>query len=187
MYPAREVIFLLINRPTSVLDLCHVNLHGQGNEGLEYMEYRSRSTICDRGGENGSSKPKLVKSMGMDGEGDGMMAGLQMGMGGLDNPSVSELPSTSTCFVGEDVETTILEAQVDLEELESGRGRHVLRNDVDILINNESRAFALLEVNNALKLWRADTVLPGVSFVIDIVSQWGVRSIAKVSRSCILT
>ncbi|KAL3688206.1 hypothetical protein R1sor_014515 [Riccia sorocarpa] len=54
---------------------------------------------------------------------------------------------------------------VDQDELESGRGRHVLRNDVDILINNELRTFALLEVNKALNLWRADNVLPGVSFV----------------------
>ncbi|KAL3698577.1 hypothetical protein R1sor_012653 [Riccia sorocarpa] len=63
-------------------------------------------------------------------------------------------------------EKEVMEAQVDLEELESGCGRHVLRNDVDILTNNESRAFALLEVNKALKLWRAGSVLPGVNFVI---------------------
>ncbi|KAL3698095.1 hypothetical protein R1sor_012171 [Riccia sorocarpa] len=42
-------------------------------------------------------------------------------------------------------EKEVMEAQVDQDELESGRGRHVLRNDVDILTNNESRAFALLE------------------------------------------
>ncbi|KAL3690497.1 hypothetical protein R1sor_016806 [Riccia sorocarpa] len=79
-----------------------------------------------------------------------------------------------TIFVPEGIESIdpdtdekeVMESQVDLEELESGRGRHVLRNDVDILANNESRAFALLEMNKALKLWRADTVLPGVSFII---------------------
>ncbi|KAL3678946.1 hypothetical protein R1sor_021902 [Riccia sorocarpa] len=78
-----------------------------------------------------------------------------------------------TIFVPEGIESIdpntgekeVMEAQVDEDELESGRGRHVLRNDVDILTNNESRAFALLEVNKALKLWRTGIVLPGVSFV----------------------
>ncbi|KAL3697303.1 hypothetical protein R1sor_011379 [Riccia sorocarpa] len=78
-----------------------------------------------------------------------------------------------TIFVPEGIESIdpntgekeVMEAEVDQDELESGRGRHVLRNDVDILTNNESRAFALLEVNKALKLWRADNVLPGVSLV----------------------
>ncbi|KAL3679460.1 hypothetical protein R1sor_022416 [Riccia sorocarpa] len=94
-------------------------------------------------------------------------------------PCATALPDSTyeffcTIFVPEGIESIdpdtgekeVMEAQVDLEELESGRGRHVLRNDVGILTNNESRAFALLEVNKTLKLWRADTVLPGVSFVI---------------------
>ncbi|KAL3694673.1 hypothetical protein R1sor_008324 [Riccia sorocarpa] len=58
-----------------------------------------------------------------------------------------------TIFVPERIESInpntgekeVMEVQVDEDELESGRGRHVLRNDVDILTNNESRAFALLE------------------------------------------
>ncbi|KAL3679409.1 hypothetical protein R1sor_022365 [Riccia sorocarpa] len=78
-----------------------------------------------------------------------------------------------TIFVPEGIESIdpntgekeVMEAQVDEDELESGRGRHVLWNDADILTNNESRAFALLEVNKALKLWRSGILLPGVSFV----------------------
>ncbi|KAL3695986.1 hypothetical protein R1sor_010062 [Riccia sorocarpa] len=94
------------------------------------------------------------------------------------HPSTTTLPDSTyeffcTIFVPEGIESIdpntgekeVMEAQVDPDELESGRGRHVLRNDVDILTNNESRASALLEVNKALKLWRADNLLPGVSFV----------------------
>ncbi|KAL3686566.1 hypothetical protein R1sor_009140 [Riccia sorocarpa] len=77
-----------------------------------------------------------------------------------------------TIFVPEGIESIdpntgekeVMEAKMDQDELESGRGRHVLRNDVDILTNNESRAFALLEMNKAFKLWRADNVLPGVIY-----------------------
>ncbi|KAL2607909.1 hypothetical protein R1flu_026482 [Riccia fluitans] len=35
----------------------------------------------------------------------------------------------------------------------------------DIVHNNDERRFALLEVNKALKMWRADNVIAGVSFV----------------------
>ncbi|KAL2651490.1 hypothetical protein R1flu_019618 [Riccia fluitans] len=35
----------------------------------------------------------------------------------------------------------------------------------DIVNNNEERRFALLEVNKALKMWRVDNVIVGVSFV----------------------
>ncbi|KAL2612067.1 hypothetical protein R1flu_023759 [Riccia fluitans] len=37
--------------------------------------------------------------------------------------------------------------------------------NVDIVNNNDERRFALLEVNKALKMWRADNVIVGVSFV----------------------
>ncbi|KAL3676118.1 hypothetical protein R1sor_026066 [Riccia sorocarpa] len=62
-------------------------------------------------------------------------------------------------------EKEVMDEEVNAEELEAGRGRHIIRNDVDLLNDNESRRFALLEVNKALKLWRGDVVLPGVSFV----------------------
>ncbi|KAL3684473.1 hypothetical protein R1sor_002495 [Riccia sorocarpa] len=62
-------------------------------------------------------------------------------------------------------EKEVMDEEVNDEELEAGRGRHIIRNDVDVLNDNESRRFALLEVNKALKLWRGDVVLPGVSFV----------------------
>ncbi|KAL3681769.1 hypothetical protein R1sor_024725 [Riccia sorocarpa] len=62
-------------------------------------------------------------------------------------------------------EKEVMDEKVNAEELEAGRGRHIIRNDVDVLNDNESRRFALLEVNKALKLWRGDVVLPGVSFV----------------------
>ncbi|KAL2643939.1 hypothetical protein R1flu_011526 [Riccia fluitans] len=58
-----------------------------------------------------------------------------------------------------------MEEEVDPEELEVGCGRHVVRNAVDIVNNNDERRFALLEVNKALKVWRADNVIAGVSFV----------------------
>ncbi|KAL3681330.1 hypothetical protein R1sor_024286 [Riccia sorocarpa] len=78
-----------------------------------------------------------------------------------------------TIFIPEGVESIdpntgekeVMDEEVDDEELEAGRGRHIIRNDVDILNDNESWRFALLEVNKALKLWRGDVVLPGVSFV----------------------
>ncbi|KAL3697347.1 hypothetical protein R1sor_011423 [Riccia sorocarpa] len=78
-----------------------------------------------------------------------------------------------TIFIPEDVESIdpntsekeVMDEEVNDEELEAGRGRHIIRNDVDVLNDNESRRFALLEVNKALKLWRGDVVLPGVSFV----------------------
>ncbi|KAL3700871.1 hypothetical protein R1sor_018893 [Riccia sorocarpa] len=47
VYPTHEVIFLLINRHTAVFDLRHVNLHGQGDECLQDMEYRSRNMNVD--------------------------------------------------------------------------------------------------------------------------------------------
>ncbi|KAL3694821.1 hypothetical protein R1sor_008472 [Riccia sorocarpa] len=62
-------------------------------------------------------------------------------------------------------EKEVMDEEVNAEELEAGRGRHIIRNDVDVLNDNESRRFALLEVNKTLKLWRGDVVLPGVSFV----------------------
>ncbi|KAL3680543.1 hypothetical protein R1sor_023499 [Riccia sorocarpa] len=62
-------------------------------------------------------------------------------------------------------EKEVMDEEVNVEELEAGRGRHIIRNDVDVLNDNESRRFALLEVNKALKLWRGDVVIPGVSFV----------------------
>ncbi|KAL3696243.1 hypothetical protein R1sor_010319 [Riccia sorocarpa] len=108
-----------------------------------------------------------------------MISSLGTRLGECFCPKVSILPDSTyeffcTIFVPEGIESIdpdtgekeVMEAQLDLEELESARGRHVLWNDVDILTNNESQAFALLEVNKVLKLWRADTVLPGVSFVI---------------------
>ncbi|KAL3686613.1 hypothetical protein R1sor_009187 [Riccia sorocarpa] len=79
-----------------------------------------------------------------------------------------------TIFIPEGVESIdpntgekeVMDEEVDLEELEAGRCRHIMRNDVDVLNENELRRFALLEVNKALKLWRGDNVLLGVSFVI---------------------
>ncbi|KAL3675407.1 hypothetical protein R1sor_025355 [Riccia sorocarpa] len=62
-------------------------------------------------------------------------------------------------------EKEVMDEEENAEELEAGRGRHIIRNDVDVLNDNESRRFALLEVNKALKLWRGDVVLLGVSFV----------------------
>ncbi|KAL3675554.1 hypothetical protein R1sor_025502 [Riccia sorocarpa] len=78
-----------------------------------------------------------------------------------------------TIFIPEGVESIdpntgekeVMDEEVNAEELEAGRGRHIIRNDVDVLNDNESRRFALLEVNKALKLWRGDVVIPGVSFV----------------------
>ncbi|KAL2611170.1 hypothetical protein R1flu_022862 [Riccia fluitans] len=58
-----------------------------------------------------------------------------------------------------------MEEEVDPEELEAGRGRHVVRNAADIVNNNDERRFALLEVNKALKVWRVDNVIAGVTFV----------------------
>ncbi|KAL3678017.1 hypothetical protein R1sor_020973 [Riccia sorocarpa] len=62
-------------------------------------------------------------------------------------------------------EKEVMDEEVNAEELEAGRGRHIIRNNVDVLNDNESQRFALLEVNKALKLWRGDVVLPSVSFV----------------------
>ncbi|KAL3689420.1 hypothetical protein R1sor_015729 [Riccia sorocarpa] len=59
-------------------------------------------------------------------------------------------------------EKEVMDEEVNAEELEAGRGRHIIRNDVDVLNDNESRRFALLEVNKALKLWRGDVVIPGI-------------------------
>ncbi|KAL3675893.1 hypothetical protein R1sor_025841 [Riccia sorocarpa] len=78
-----------------------------------------------------------------------------------------------TIFIPEGVESIdpntgekeVMDEEVNVEELEAGRGRHIIRNDVDVLNDNESRRFALLEVKKALKLWRGDVVIPGVSFV----------------------
>ncbi|KAL3702260.1 hypothetical protein R1sor_020282 [Riccia sorocarpa] len=78
-----------------------------------------------------------------------------------------------TIFIPEGVESIdpntgekeVMDEEVDDEELEAGRGRPIIRNDVDVLNDNKLRRFALLEVNKALKLWRGDVVLPGVSFV----------------------
>ncbi|KAL2611769.1 hypothetical protein R1flu_023461 [Riccia fluitans] len=58
-----------------------------------------------------------------------------------------------------------MEEEMDPEELEARRGRHVVRNATDIVNNNDERRFALLEVNKALKVWRAENVIAGVSFV----------------------
>ncbi|KAL3694144.1 hypothetical protein R1sor_007795 [Riccia sorocarpa] len=55
-------------------------------------------------------------------------------------------------------EKEVMDEEVNAEELEAGRGRHIIRNDVDVLNDNESRRFALLEVNKALKLWRGDVL-----------------------------
>ncbi|KAL3689309.1 hypothetical protein R1sor_015618 [Riccia sorocarpa] len=66
-----------------------------------------------------------------------------------------------TIFISEGVESidpNTCEKEVMDEEVDA--------EDVDVLNNNELRRFALLEVNKALKLWRGDVVLPGVSFVI---------------------
>ncbi|KAL3702483.1 hypothetical protein R1sor_020505 [Riccia sorocarpa] len=38
-----------------------------------------------------------------------------------------------------------MDEEVNVEELEAGRGHHIIRNDVDVLNDNESRRFALLE------------------------------------------
>ncbi|KAL3694137.1 hypothetical protein R1sor_007788 [Riccia sorocarpa] len=64
-------------------------------------------------------------------------------------------------------EKEVMDEEVNAEELEAGRDRHIIRNDVDVLNDNESRRFVLLEVNKALKLWRDDVVLLGVSFVTE--------------------
>ncbi|KAL3692685.1 hypothetical protein R1sor_006336 [Riccia sorocarpa] len=42
-------------------------------------------------------------------------------------------------------EKEVMDEEVNAEELEAGRGRHIIRNDVDVLNDNESRRFALLE------------------------------------------
>ncbi|KAL3700284.1 hypothetical protein R1sor_018306 [Riccia sorocarpa] len=42
-------------------------------------------------------------------------------------------------------EKEVMDEKVNVEELEAGRGRHIIRNDVDVLNDNESRRFALLE------------------------------------------
>ncbi|KAL3699827.1 hypothetical protein R1sor_017849 [Riccia sorocarpa] len=74
-----------------------------------------------------------------------------------------------TIFIPEGVESIdpntgekeVMDEEVDVEKLEVGR--HIMRNDVDVLNNNELRRFALLEVNKALKLWRGDVVLHGTT------------------------
>ncbi|KAL3676438.1 hypothetical protein R1sor_026386 [Riccia sorocarpa] len=78
-----------------------------------------------------------------------------------------------TIFIPEGIESIdpntgekeVMDEEVEAEELEAGRGRHIIQNDVDVLNDNDLRRFALLEVNKTLKLWRGDVVIPGVSFV----------------------
>ncbi|KAL3686269.1 hypothetical protein R1sor_008843 [Riccia sorocarpa] len=42
-------------------------------------------------------------------------------------------------------EKEVMDEEVDVEELEAGRSRHIIRNDVDVLNDKELRRFALLE------------------------------------------
>ncbi|KAL3701684.1 hypothetical protein R1sor_019706 [Riccia sorocarpa] len=58
-----------------------------------------------------------------------------------------------------------MEEDVEREELVGGRGRHVTRNEVDVVSTSEHKRFAFIEVNMALKLWVAENALRGVSFV----------------------
>ncbi|KAL2651346.1 hypothetical protein R1flu_019474 [Riccia fluitans] len=62
-------------------------------------------------------------------------------------------------------EQVAMEEEVDPEELDVGCDRHVVRNAANIVNINDERRFALLEVNKALKMWRADNVIAGINFV----------------------
>ncbi|KAL3680114.1 hypothetical protein R1sor_023070 [Riccia sorocarpa] len=62
-------------------------------------------------------------------------------------------------------ETVTMEEDVEREELVGGRGRHVTRNEVDVVSTSEHKRFVFIEVNMALKLWVAENALRGVSFV----------------------
>ncbi|KAL3693691.1 hypothetical protein R1sor_007342 [Riccia sorocarpa] len=83
-----------------------------------------------------------------------------------------------TIFIPEGVESIdpntgekeVMDEEVNAEELEAGRGRHIIRNDVDVLNDNESRRFALLEVNKALKLWRGDVVI--LEYMTDVFDSY---------------
>ncbi|KAL3683499.1 hypothetical protein R1sor_001521 [Riccia sorocarpa] len=58
-----------------------------------------------------------------------------------------------------------MEEDVEREELVGGRGRHVTRNEVDVVSTGEHKRFIFIEVNKVLKLWVAENALRGVSFV----------------------
>ncbi|KAL3690240.1 hypothetical protein R1sor_016549 [Riccia sorocarpa] len=62
-------------------------------------------------------------------------------------------------------ETVTMEEDVEREELVGGRGRHVTRNEVDVVSTGEHKRFAFIEVNKALKMWVAKNALRDVSFV----------------------
>ncbi|KAL3679666.1 hypothetical protein R1sor_022622 [Riccia sorocarpa] len=61
-------------------------------------------------------------------------------------------------------ETVTIE-DMEREELVGGRGRHVTRNEVDVVSTSEHKRFAFIEVNKALKMWVAENALRDVSFV----------------------
>ncbi|KAL3692198.1 hypothetical protein R1sor_005849 [Riccia sorocarpa] len=62
-------------------------------------------------------------------------------------------------------ETVTMEEDVEREELVGGRGRHVTRNEVNVVSTGEHKRFAFIEVNRALKMWVAENALRDVSFV----------------------
>ncbi|KAL3698176.1 hypothetical protein R1sor_012252 [Riccia sorocarpa] len=62
-------------------------------------------------------------------------------------------------------ETVTMEEDVEREELVGGRGRHVTRNEVDVVSTGEHKRFVFIEVNKALKMWVAENALRDVSFV----------------------
>ncbi|KAL3697186.1 hypothetical protein R1sor_011262 [Riccia sorocarpa] len=62
-------------------------------------------------------------------------------------------------------ETVTMEEDVEREELVGGRGRHVTRNEVDVVSTSEHKRFAFIEVNRALKMWVAENALRDISFV----------------------
>ncbi|KAL3685366.1 hypothetical protein R1sor_003388 [Riccia sorocarpa] len=64
-------------------------------------------------------------------------------------------------------ETVTMEEDVEREELVGGRGRHVTRNEVDVVSTGKHKRFAFIEVNMALKIWVAENSIRGVSFVKD--------------------
>ncbi|KAL3691352.1 hypothetical protein R1sor_005003 [Riccia sorocarpa] len=62
-------------------------------------------------------------------------------------------------------ETVTMEEDVEREELVGGRGRHVTRNEVDVVSTCEHKRFTFIEMNRALKMWVAENALRDISFV----------------------
>ncbi|KAL3676700.1 hypothetical protein R1sor_026648 [Riccia sorocarpa] len=56
-------------------------------------------------------------------------------------------------------EIVTMEENVEREELVGRRGRHVTRNEVDVVSTGEHKRFAFIEVNMALKLWVAENAI----------------------------